>query len=79
MSMINTARLLRVPAPVCTPALRPEVVTHHARPGFIERQDGSWICLPVQHNSKRRINRRRRLWDWIKQVLGSEATAGGAA
>lgn len=79
MTMINTARLLRVHAPVSMPALRPEVVTHRSRPGFIECQDGSWIVLPVQHNSKQRINRRRRLWDWIKQVLGSEATAGGAA
>jgi hypothetical protein len=79
MNHINTAHLLRTPAPVATAPLRPEVITHRHRPGFIERQDGSWICLPVQYNRKRRIHRRRRLWDWIKQVLGSEATAGGAA
>ncbi|OXS14900.1 hypothetical protein CGX12_11815 [Zobellella denitrificans] len=78
MNHITTARLLRVQAPVCTTPLRPEVITHRHRPGFVERQDGSWICLPVQHNRKRRIHRRRRLWDWLAGVLGTTAPGGAA-
>lgn len=75
MTMINTARLLRAPATVCPPALRPEVITHRHRPGFMERQDGSWICLPIQARSARsykssKPKARRRLWNWLAGVLG---------
>lgn len=67
--LVNTARLLHVQAPVCRD-LRPQVVTHRHRPGFIERQDGSWITLPVHQNRRKKLNRRRRLWDWLAGVLG---------
>ncbi|OYD24718.1 hypothetical protein [Oceanimonas baumannii] len=75
MTIINTARLLRVETPVCTPALRPEVITHRNRPGFIERQDGSWIVLPIQNRRPNKPKARRRLWSWLAGQLGT----GGAA
>ncbi|OIN09100.1 hypothetical protein [Oceanisphaera psychrotolerans] len=80
---INTARLLRTPASVYAPQ-RPEVVTHRSRPGFIERQDGSWICLPIHSPVQRRRNKpkaRRRLWHWLAGMLGdnSRTQSGGKA
>ncbi|MFP2768356.1 hypothetical protein [Oceanisphaera sp. KMM 10153] len=77
--MIELTHLLRNPAVVRHSPLRPEVVVHRHRPGFIERQDGSWICLPV-HNSKqaRKQNKpkaRRRLWHWLAGQLSAAATA----
>ncbi|MGP7732873.1 hypothetical protein [Oceanimonas smirnovii] len=77
MNLINTARLLRVPAPVCPPALRPEVIIHRSRPGFIECQDGSWIVLPVQARRPNKPKARRRLWNWLAGVL--DAKQGEAA
>lgn len=70
---INIARLLHTPVSVSGP-LRPEIVTHHSRPGFIERQDGSWICLPigVQARRKNKPKARRRLWSWLASVLGEQ-------
>lgn len=69
---INIARLLHTPVSVSAP-LRPEIVIHNARPGFIERQDGSWICLPVDYVMQVKRNKpkaRRRLWHWLVNVLG---------
>ena len=75
---INTARLLRTPVSVSAPQ-RPEVVVHRNRPGFIERQDGSWICLPVgspvQTRRQNKHKARRRLWNWLASVLGEQKGA----
>lgn len=75
--MINTAQLLKYPSPAVGPALRDQVITHRRRPGFIERQDGSWLHLPthvnVQTHSNRRANKpkaRRRLWHWLTAIQG---------
>ncbi|GHA05442.1 hypothetical protein [Oceanisphaera arctica] len=84
--MIELTRLLRAPALVRHNPLRPEVITHRHRPGFIERQDGSWITLPVQTRSARsarshktgKANRpkaRRRLWHWLNSLITQGATA----
>lgn len=66
--MIELTRFLHSPALVQQASLRPEVVTHRHRPGFIECQDGRWLHLPVQ----RRTNKpkaRRRLWHWLAGML----------
>lgn len=80
MTMINTARLLHTPVAVSAP-LRPEVITHRNRPGFIERPDGSWICLPVHSPVQARRNKpkaRRRLWHWLAGALGNSNRKTGA-
>lgn len=79
MTMINTARLLRVPATVCTQALRPEVITHRHRPGFIECQDGSWLCLPIQARQQNKPKARRRLWHWLAGQLSADTAKQGDA
>lgn len=79
---INTARLLKRRAPIRQPELRPYAVTHTNRPGFIERQDGTWICLPVARQAKRTPNKpkaRRRLWHWLAGVLEEKSSPQGAA
>lgn len=73
--MIELTHLLRNPIAVQQHPLRPEVITHRSRPGFIERQDGSWICLPIQARSARssktsKPKARRRLWHWLAGVQG---------
>lgn len=72
---INTARLLHTPVVASAP-LRPERIEHHGRPGFMERQDGSWICLPIQARSARshKPKARRRLWNWLAGQLSAAAT-----
>lgn len=62
--MITICNLLTVKARVARSA-RPEVVVHRNRPGFIERQDGSWINLPVQGRRQSKPKARRRLWFWL--------------
>ena len=69
--MIELTHLLRNPVAMPQHPLRPEVITHRSRPGFIERQDGSWICLPVQaRGARNKPKARRRLWHWLAGVLG---------
>lgn len=76
MTMINTARLLHTPVAVSAP-LRPEVITHRNRPGFIERQDGSWIVLPVQ-TRRNKPKARRRLWHWLAGAVANSNRKTGA-
>lgn len=74
--MINIAPLLKHQATIAQPELRPYAVTHTNRPGFIERQDGSWICLPIARQAKRNPNKpkaRRRLWNWLANTLNDKS------
>lgn len=78
---IDIARLLHTPVVISAPQ-RPDVVIHRSRPGFIERQDGSWICLPigspVQVRRKNKPKARRRLWNWLANVLDDKNQRKGA-
>lgn len=74
--MIDIAQLIHTRAPIAQPELRPYAITHVNRPGFIERQDGSWICLPVTRQAKRAPNKpkaRRRLWNWLANTLNDKS------
>lgn len=77
---INTARLLKQRTTIQRDQ-RPEVVIHRNRPGFIERQDGSWIHLPIHSTVQSRRSAhghksskpkaRRRLWHWLASMLNA--------
>lgn len=67
--MIELTHLLRDPVTVQSRPQRPDVVTHRSRPGFIERQDGSWIYLPVHNRKPNKPKARRRLWNWLAGIL----------
>lgn len=79
--MIELTHLLRNPVAMPQHPLRPEVITHRNRTGFIERQDGSWIHLPIHspvqtrrsargHKSSK-PKARRRLWHWLASMLSA--------